>query len=856
MNRLRSTWVVLVGCFLSGVTLAQTPGVPWTGEPGKTETVAEIMARQAHRPPLAEVEPHERIPERIRIRRDLPQNPGALPVAQFPPAESSTQLSPQAPQTVGVNFLGAQFSESGFVIPPDSMGDVGPSQFLVCVNGRIRTFTKAGVADGALDASTDVFFAPATGGNGTSDPRVRYDRLTGRWFLTMITVNTPNRILIAVSSTSIITSTSSFTFFQFQHDLVGPTPNADTGGFADYDTLGVDNNALYIGMRMFTSSYIGATGFVVNKAALLANTLTVTAFRQIGTSTAGIYTPQGVHNDDPTATEGYFIGIDLVTFGKLIVRRISTPGGVPSISGDLNITVPTTTNPINPKPNGSHQPLSALDDRLFAAFMHKGSLWTSHNIQVDTSGVASSSGGRDGARWYELINLTNSPTLRQSGTLFDPAASKPRSFWIPSCAMSGQGHMALGCSVGGANEHAEIAVAGRFALDALGTIQTDTVAQTTATDYNVLDGANPHRWGDYSVVTVDPNDDMTMWTVQEYCNAANSWGVRVIQLNAPPPATPATCSPSSVARGTTTNIAITGTVTNGSGFFDPGTGFPNHISAVVNGGSVTVNSVTYNNPTNLTLNITIGATATLSTRTLTVTNPDGQALTSAGILTIIAGGATNSLPVINAASITPSSPSTTNNLLASVTSSFDADSDPITFAYQWQESATNLAGQTANILLAPVTFVGRSYRCVITPNDGHGNGPAFTTAAVVVPVDFDGNGLNDDWEVANFGHIGVNANADPDGDGFSNAKEFAAGTDPNNAASAPLIVAIAPSGNDVVITFASVAGKSYDVQRNDDLSTPGWTTFTNVTGNAGTTQATDVGGALQPQRFYRAQVLP
>ena len=33
--------------------------------------------------------------------------------------------------------------------------------------------------------------------------------------------------------------------------------------------------------------------------------------------------------------------------------------------------------------------------------------------------------------------------------------------WMPSCAASGQGHMALGCSVCSPSEHAEIAVVGR-----------------------------------------------------------------------------------------------------------------------------------------------------------------------------------------------------------------------------------------------------------------------------------------------------------------------------------------------------------------------------------------------------------
>src|SRR5437899_9195304 len=106
----------------------------------------------------------------------------------------------------------------------------------------------------------------------------------------------PNRILIAVSSGPTITSSSSFTFFQFQNDLVGPTPNADTGAHAEYPSLGVDANALYIGVNVFTDQSIfnGSTGFVVNKAQLLAGSLVVTPFRQICASSGlGPSAPRG-----------------------------------------------------------------------------------------------------------------------------------------------------------------------------------------------------------------------------------------------------------------------------------------------------------------------------------------------------------------------------------------------------------------------------------------------------------------------------------------------------------------------------------------------------------------------------------
>jgi uncharacterized repeat protein (TIGR01451 family) len=657
---------LLAPFFLSGAAARAadetTVGVPWTGSPGVTETVADIMERERLAPPrpFALSQVRETHPE-IDLRKLLPpRQPRPAPaVSQWPPTAITRSLpTPYTPQTVGTSFLGARLSESGF-IPPDSVGDVGPSQVLVAVNGRIKVFDKSG-ALGSLNATLNNFFASVGGTtNGTTDPHVRYDRLSGRWFITAIDLGSggsevgPNDVLIAVSSGSTITGTGSFTFFQFQQDSVGPAPNPDTNGFADYDTLGVDKFALYIGVNMFnqsTTAFLGTTGYVVNKASVLSGgPIVVTAFRQMaGTacpSGAGPLTPQGVSDDDPAATEGYFIGADLCAFSLLQIRRVGDPGGTPTLSANLSVTVPTTMYPIAQVQPSPGLTLDALDDRLFAAMIHENkitgakNLWTAHNIQVDSSGVGSNTGGRNGSRWYEIGSLTTTPALVQAGTLFDPAATNPFGHWIPSVAVSGQGHMALASSRAGADASsgfASVAAAGRLRTDGLGTTRSPTLAQSSSTIYNVQ-MSGPQRWGDFSQTVVDPADDMTMWTFQEYCDATNSWGVRAIQLRPPPPATPVCGTPVPVTQATQ-DVTITGTSVGGSEFFDPGPdtggpGYPNHLQASVSGG-VTVNSVTFNSPTSVTLNVTA---TTSGLKDVTITNPDGQSIGGSNCIDVILG---------------------------------------------------------------------------------------------------------------------------------------------------------------------------------------------------------------------------
>ncbi len=636
-----------------------TAGVPWVGEPGVTETVGRIMEREVRRratrpetsgTPESRAADNEEADAGLRRLTGRVDDPLAPRVSRWPPAIGSAaafELLSPAP-SVGSGFEAIVLAEAGGLKPPDSGGAVGPSQVLAVTNGRIKVFDRTGIP-GDLDADLSSFFASVIGGAPRAvDPQARYDRLSGRWFVTGKTSGTSTRILIAISSGAAITNGSSFTFFFFQHDLVSPA--GDTGNLADYDSLGIDRFALYIGIDVYGGSsgfQTSATAFVVNKAALLGGSLLVSVFRGLngGFGSAGMASPRGVDNDDPAATQGYFIGPDNKSFGRLILRRITDPGGTPHISNEIRLTVPATQNPVGVPHLGQTGTftLDALDDRLFAATIRKNkltgvsSLWTAHNIEVGSNGVAAAGGGRVGSRWYEIGNLAGTSALVQSGTLFDPAASTPRSFWIPTVVMTGQGHMGLGSSTAGAPFRADVALSGRLASDPPGATRPFAQATFSATSYNAQAQA-PQRWGDYSRVDVDPNDDMTIWAFQEYCGALDSWSVRVVQLLAPPPASPASAAPVVVCREmASAGVTVTGTPVSGSGFFDPGPdaggpGFPNHVSASVTGG-VTVQGVTFGSPTQVSLTIsTVGASA--GAQDVTIANPDGQSATGAGLLTI------------------------------------------------------------------------------------------------------------------------------------------------------------------------------------------------------------------------------
>ncbi len=96
--------------------------------------------------------------------------------------------------------------------------------------------------------------------------------------------------------------------------------------------------------------------------------------------------------------------------------------------------------------------------------------------------MASTSGNRNGSRWYEIQDLNATPSLVQSGTVFDSAASNPKSYWIPTIMVSGQGHAVMGCSTAGATNRINAGTVGRLAGDTSDTMQTpvDYTASSTA----------------------------------------------------------------------------------------------------------------------------------------------------------------------------------------------------------------------------------------------------------------------------------------------------------------------------------------------------------------------------------------
>ena len=586
-------------------------------------------------------------------------------VTQAPVSNAENNSSTQE---IKSNFLALDFYTNPIGWPPDPSGAVSNKQIIACSNNGLKVFNKKAdgspiltpsgysgeVADG-LFISLEDFFAPVIPtGSDISDPHIRYDRLSRRWIVVAIEVNPAfenNLVFLAISDGDNISPTSGFTFYSFNSSLFPYDPTAPYAPFFDYPTLGVDNNAILIGGNQFGYDSLTNAGFVIDKNKLINGQLIVYPF-ELGVasfldgSVSGLYTPQGVTNDDGTVNKSFFAGITYYQDGIAIAKISFDSKHIPWLSAETIVPVQPFNNPRDNASPGGLTPIDQLDTRLFGASIHKNkitgrtSLWTAHAIGVGQNGdfIGGSDSefvdkARTGSRWYEIGEVYSNPVLFQLGTVNDndePSGRRAKQYFNPTIAMNGQGYAVLGGTTDAFDKYLDVFVAGRNYSDAGGTMQKPVNATNTTAIYApYIDfGGGAHyyigRWGDFSQTVVDPADDQTIWTFQEYADVDDSYGLRVVEVKAPPPATPLPLGMLSNKKDTT--IVLKGLSVNRSGFFDPGSdksgpGFKRMI--IKSTGNIAVSNFKFISSSSISFKLNT-ANKPVGAYTLMITNPDGQ----------------------------------------------------------------------------------------------------------------------------------------------------------------------------------------------------------------------------------------
>ena len=148
---------------------------------------------------------------------------------------------------------------------------------------------------------------------------------------------------------------------------------------------------------------------------------------------------------------------------------------------------------------------------------------------------------------------------------------------------------------------------------------------------------------------------------------------------------------------------------------------------------------------------------------------------------------------------------------------------------------------------ADVQLLNNSQGYELTYTGGDGNDLALVSGDPPDEPTFE------EW-VSGFGLEGDDAlpEADPDGDGQTNYEEYLFGTDPTDPTSR--YVVRASMNGDFEITFDTLEGRLYQVERSFDLSAESWTPIgTAIEGHGGSETVID-GDEISARAFYRVTV--
>jgi PEP-CTERM motif len=440
-------------------------------------------------------------------------------------------------QSIVANFAGLSLAQTNPLVgrnyaPPDTMGAIGPNNFVEFINGGYAVYNRTGSL--VTPAVSDTTFwlnagAPAALVNqGLSDTRIKFDPLSNRWFATEITLgaaatgNANNSVLLAVSNTANPLDGWKSTNF----NVAGATR------FNDYPTLGIDANAVYIGSNDFNgagTAFLGNTLSSIPKSSLLGATPTTTgisSFVQGATAAMGS-TPQGVTNYGTGYTTGKVLGnSNTVDFGKIQVSTLSNTATTATLGPATAVTVLDGSPTQVRQPNGSRV-VDGLDQRISGTIYQVGNkIYAVNAINPTNQTFSTTAPGSNAVHWMVLDATTN--TLLQEGLITDGT----RDLWQPSIAANANGDVVIGYNKAGTDLNiSSFAAVGKTVGGVLSFGSQLLLKTSPVNNYTDGFGAATSRWGDYSATMVDPTDPNVFWTIQEVAVGATTWGTQISAIN-------------------------------------------------------------------------------------------------------------------------------------------------------------------------------------------------------------------------------------------------------------------------------------------------------------------------------------
>jgi hypothetical protein len=392
----------------------------------------------------------------------------------------------------------------GQLTPPD-MGFTanGTSEVeLINLVGKIWTGTTPGAAFSLAN-----FFSPSSPGDSLSDPWVKWDAGSGRFFAGIFDISLGGEIM-AVSQTS----NPGGTWFLYRIQYPSTAGGITAGGCPDQGKGGVDNNVVGLGFNEFSESGVagcpGAATFqgagleVFNKSQMLAGASVNFVFTD---PLPGYFSLVPADTLTASATTEYFASLDSGTGTALHrVTSVGVPPGTVNLAALADITVPGYSNPPKASQKGTTKKIDSGDDRTQNVVALGTKMAVTATVGCKPTGDTTT---RSCGRVYEVNNGTS--TLKASRTI----SASGKYFFYPAATLVGTG--TVGVSIG------------RSSSTTFGSLYTTagTWGGTLAAPKLVKAGTATNtttRYGDYNAAAPQPGTTNQFWVAGEIGGTSGS----------------------------------------------------------------------------------------------------------------------------------------------------------------------------------------------------------------------------------------------------------------------------------------------------------------------------------------------
>ncbi len=494
---------------------------------GAVPPLRDLEPRQ---PPATDMRPGKMWHKRNYFKTNDFNNPNPLPPDGDPLVGNAAERAPNSgPQ---INLLQSFAGLNSDVTPPDPNGDIGKNHFIQTTNGNdgaiFRIWDKQGNSVYG-PASTSTIWSQVNS-SSFGDPIIQYDPGAERWLLMELKGGLgTNELLFAISDSE--DPTGGWKAYIFQ-----------TLGFPDYPKLYIWPDAYIITVNELVNG-VGnvCSGYALEKPALLAAAPEFKIYRYEMPNYLSIVFQPAIAADweggppPPAGTPGTIFrvyddawngGVDQLQYWQLTVdwqdvdqSHIDGPQTIYTAPFETRVCWTSMFDCIE-QPDGNAPRITALENILMyrAPYRNFGNYESVVLNHITDASSQTGNGGDAQVRWYELRRSDNNPwTVYQQGT-YAPDVATNR--FMGTISMDAQGNIGLGYSVCSDHTYPGLRLTGRRASDPLNILPIE--------EFTLKAGGNSHfndnRWGDYSSMSVDPEDGLTFWFTGEYQPASGNWG--------------------------------------------------------------------------------------------------------------------------------------------------------------------------------------------------------------------------------------------------------------------------------------------------------------------------------------------